>query len=97
MSIIKKQREKHSKRMLLAKTKLITIEIFISKVSIDSHINHYESVSVNDMPTEYNVSKEEIKNLAKSCRLYHIEIYCVSCKKNTAHKTSIVSRTKQKD
>ena len=48
--------------MLLAKTKLNTTEVFISKTLIDSYANHHEFVTVNNMLREYNKMKEEIKN-----------------------------------
>ena len=48
--------------MLLAKTKLNTIKVLISKALSNSYINHDEFVSVNDMLREYNETKEEIKN-----------------------------------
>ena len=35
----------------------------ISKVLIDSHINHDEFVSVNNALRKYNKMKEEIENL----------------------------------
>ena len=39
-SIIKKKKKKHGKMVLLAKTKLSTIELLISRVLIDSYISH---------------------------------------------------------
>ena len=48
--------------MLLGKDKLNTIEVLISKTLIDSYISHDEFVSVNDVLTEYNEMKKEIKN-----------------------------------
>ena len=45
-SIIRKKRKTHDKIVLLAKAKLKTIEILISKPLIDSYINHDEFVSV---------------------------------------------------
>ena len=41
-SIIKKKEKKHDKIVLLAKTKLDTIEVLVSKSLIDAHINHEE-------------------------------------------------------
>ena len=61
MPIIKKKRKKHDKIVLLAKTKLDTIEVFISKALIYSYINHEEFVSVNVL-REYSEMKESIKN-----------------------------------
>ena len=62
MPIIKKKRKKHDKIVLLAKTKLDTIEVFISKALIYSYINHQEFVSVNKVLREYSEMKESIKN-----------------------------------
>ena len=48
-SIIKKKGKKeHDKIVLLAKDKLNTIEVLISKDLIDSYITHDEFVSVNN-------------------------------------------------
>ena len=49
--------------MLLAKTKLNTIDVLISKALIDSYINHDKIVSVNNVLREYNEMKDEIKYL----------------------------------
>ena len=48
-------------RVLLAKTKLNTIEVLISKALIDSNISHNEFVSANNMLREYDDLKEEVK------------------------------------
>ena len=48
--------------MLLEKDKLYTIEVLISKVSIDSYISPDEIVSINNVLTEHNEMKKEIKN-----------------------------------
>ena len=61
-SIIKKKRKKQDKIVLLAKIKLSTIEILISKVLINLYINHDEFVLVNNVLREYNEMKEGIKN-----------------------------------
>ena len=47
--------------MLLAKTKLDTIEVLISKALNNSYISHDEFVSVNNVLREYNEMKEETK------------------------------------
>ena len=46
-SIIKKKKKNHDKILVLAKDKLNTIEVLISKALIDSCISHDEFVSVN--------------------------------------------------
>ena len=62
-SIIKKKKKKHDKIVLLAKSKLNSIEVLISKALIDSVISHDESVLRNNLLKEYNEMKDEIKNL----------------------------------
>ena len=62
-SIIKKKKKVHDKIVLLAKSKLNSVEILISKVLIDSVISHDEFVLINNVKNEYNETKEEIKNL----------------------------------
>ena len=64
-SIITKKK-KHDKIVLLGKTKLDTAKVLISKVLIDSYINHDGIVSVNNVLREYNEMKEEVKKLETS-------------------------------
>ena len=45
---------------------LNTIAILILNVSIDSYISHDEFVSINNVLTEYNEMKKEIKNRGTS-------------------------------
>ena len=60
-SMIKKKKKKPDKMALLGKDKLNTIEVLIFKSIIDPYISHNESVSVNNVLTEYNEMKIEIK------------------------------------
>ena len=53
---------KHENIVLLAKTKLNTIEILISETLLGSYINHDKSASVNSVLQVYNEMIEEIKN-----------------------------------
>ena len=48
--------------MSLAKAKLDTIEVLISKSLINSYVNRNEFFSVNSVLRELNEMKEEIKN-----------------------------------
>ena len=48
-SLIKKKKKKHDKMVLLAKYKLNSIEVLISKALIDSNISHDKFVLINDM------------------------------------------------
>ena len=62
-SIINKNKNKHDKKVLLAKSKLNSIEVLISKVLINAAISHDEFVLTNNVLKEYDKMKEEIKNL----------------------------------
>ena len=58
-SIIKKRRKKHNKRVLLAKIKLNTIKVLISKASNHSYKSHDKFVLANNVIREYSEMKEE--------------------------------------
>ena len=62
-SKIKKKKKKHDKIVLLAKFKINSIEVLISKVLIDLVISHNEFVLINNVLKEYNEMKEELKSL----------------------------------
>ena len=62
-SIIKKKKRKHNKILLLAKSKLNSIKVLISKALINSNISHDEFVSINTVLKEYDDMKEGIKKL----------------------------------
>ena len=61
-STIRKNKKKHNKIVLLAKFKLNSKEVVISKALNDSVI-HDECVLINNVLKEYNGMKEKIKNL----------------------------------
>ena len=60
-STIKIKKKKHNKIVLLAKSKLHSIEVSISKALIDSVISHDEFTLINNFFKQYNKMKEEIK------------------------------------
>ena len=61
-SIIRKNKKKHDKMVLLAKSKLSSIEVLISKALIDSNISRDEFVLINNVLKEFYDMEEEIKN-----------------------------------
>ena len=63
---------------MLAKSKLKSIEILISKVLIDSNISHDQFVLINNMLKELYEMKKEIKNLVKQ----FIKDFSLSVKKS---------------
>ena len=60
-SIIKKKKKKHDKTVLLAKTKLNSMEVLVSKALIGSYISHDEFLSLYNVSREYDNMKEAIK------------------------------------
>ena len=62
-SIINKKRKKHDKKVLLAKSKLSSIQVLVCKALIDPNISHDEFVLKNNVLKEYDHMKEEIKSL----------------------------------
>ena len=61
-SINKKIKKKHDKIIYLAKSKLNSIEVLISKDLTDSNISHNELVLINNVMTEFYDMKEKINN-----------------------------------
>ena len=62
-SIIMEKKKKHDKIVLLAKSKLNSIEVLVSKALIDLVISHDEFVLIKNVLKEYSEMKEEIRNL----------------------------------
>ena len=58
-----KKKKKRDKIVLLAKSKLNSIEVLISNALIDSNLSHDEFVLINNVLKEYDDMNEEIKNL----------------------------------
>ena len=48
---------------MLAKSKLNSIEVLISRALIDSNISHNKFVLINNVLKEYDNMKEKMKNL----------------------------------
>ena len=61
--IMKKNKNKHDKIVLLAKSKLNSIELLISKALMNSNISHDEFVLINNVLKEYYDMIEATKNL----------------------------------
>ena len=73
MPIIKKRDDKI---VLVAKPKLNSIEVLISKALINSNIIHDEKVLINNMLKEFYDMKEEIKN---SNNKYKFKLFIKQC------------------
>ena len=62
-SIITKKKKKDDKIVLLAKSKLNSIKVLISRALIDLNISQGDFVLINNFLKGDNEMKEEIKNL----------------------------------
>ena len=68
-SINEENKKKHDKIVLLAKSKLNSIEVLIFKVLIDSNISHDEFVLINNVLKGYDDINEDIKNFGKKAMI----------------------------
>ena len=59
-SIIEKKEKKRNNIIFLAKSKLNSIEVLISKALIDSHISQDDFVLINNVLKTYGNMREEI-------------------------------------
>ena len=77
--------------MLLAKSKLNSIEVLISMVLIDSNISHDEFILINNVPKEFYDIKKEIKKFNSKFKPdIRMLSYCLKCRKNTGGKNQKV-------
>ena len=58
-----KKKKNHDKIILLAKSKLNSVEVLIFKVLIDSDISHDEFILINNVLKEHNDMKQGTKSL----------------------------------
>ena len=68
-------KKRHDKIISLAKSKLNSVEVLISKALIDSNISHNEFVLINNVPKEFVDMKEEIKK--SKLKLYIKQCYLI--------------------
>ena len=61
-SIIKKKKKKHDQILLLAKSKLNSIDALTAIALIGSNISHDEFVLINNVLKEYDKMEEKIEN-----------------------------------
>ena len=79
--------------MLLAKTKLNSIEILISKTLIDSYISHGETISINNVLQEYDEKKKKKKSTILTKNMFDVikknsNIKCLMFTKNKLNKNA---------
>ena len=76
--IIKKRKINNDKIVLLAKSKLDSIEALISKVFMDSNISHDEFLLINNVLKGFYGTMEEIKNDKGKFKLYIKQCYLIA-------------------
>ena len=62
MNITRKKKKKHDKILILAKSKLNSIETLISQASIDMNISHEEFVTILKKKDRYEKMKDNLKS-----------------------------------
>ena len=80
---------------MLAKSKLKSIEVLISKALIDSVISHDEFILINNVLKEYNDIKEDLIKFIKDFSLFIKQCYRIlKYRKNTESKNKKIAKTK---
>ena len=72
LSITRNKEAKHNKILMLAKSKLSSIEIFVSQALIDIEISPKEFVMILKERDKYEKKKENFKNVMKNMRLNNV-------------------------
>ena len=67
--ITRNKKKKHEKILMLAKSKLNSIEILVSQSLIDMEISHKEFIAIMKEKDKYDKIKENLKNISKNMRL----------------------------
>ena len=78
---------------MLAKSRLNSVKVLISKALIDLNISHDEFVLINNVLKLFYDMEEKIKYTENSKSKTMLS-YCVRCRKNTESKNPKVVRTK---
>ena len=65
LSITRNKKKKHDKTLMLAKSKLNSIETLISQALIDMEISHEEFIAIFKEKDKYEKMKENVKNVSE--------------------------------
>ena len=69
LSITRNEKKKHDKILMLAKSKLSSIEILVSQALIDMEISHEEFNAIIREKQKYERMKENVTNVSENMRL----------------------------
>ena len=73
MSITKNKKKKHDEILVLAKSKLNSIESLVSQALIDMEISHEEFITILNEKEKYEKMKENIRTIKSSGKLNKIK------------------------
>ena len=65
LSITKNKKKKHDKTLMLAKSKLNSIETLLSQAFLDMEISHEEFIAIFKEKDKYEKMKENVKNVSE--------------------------------
>ena len=82
-ALIKKKKKRHNEIAFLAKPRLNTVDILISKALFDSCINHNKFVSIKNVLKEYDNKKEKRKSPNNNIKWIFIVLNAQSLQKIT--------------
>ena len=63
LSITRNKKKKHNKILILAKSKLNSIETLVSQALIDVEISHEEFITILKQKNKYEKMKENVRNV----------------------------------
>ena len=65
LSITRNKKKKHDKTLMLAKSKLNSIETLLSQAFLDMEISHEEFIAIFKEKDKYEKMKENVKNVSE--------------------------------
>ena len=65
LSITRNKKKKHDKTLMLAKSKLNSIETLLSQAFLDMEISHEEFIAIFKEKDQYEKMKENVKNVSE--------------------------------
>ena len=77
------KKKKHDKILMLAKSKLNSIETLVSQALIDMEISHAEFIIILKEKDKYEKMKENVRNLSEKGKLENIRLNSVNSRKTS--------------
>ena len=82
LSMTRNKKKKHDKILILAKSKLNSIETLVSQALIDMEISHEEFIAIFKEKDKYEKMKENVQNVSKKLeeKPENMRLNCVNSK-----------------